>query len=223
MKKIITFIMAMVMVFTSVTALASNGGFVVSPSLNGTPEIIEYENGDPDCTAEWIITSYANRDTLSEAKKAEIEGCYDIIKKTDNAMKLTPELKDVVGDDNAILAVSDLFDLSYYGCDVHEEHNKTTFTLKADTLKNFRALLCYSAGAWKVVEGATVEGDLLTFSTDTFTIFAVLVEVDTTAGDDTVDTGDSARFFLYGAVMVASLVGIVSVLGIKAYSSKKKR
>lgn len=222
MKKIITFVMAVVMVLSmSVTALASNGGFVASPSLNGTPSIEGSENGSADCDAEWVITSYADRGKLSAAQKAEIEKCYDIIKNTENIMSLNAGLASVVGDSDAKLAVSDLFDLSYHGCDSHEEHGKTDFTLKADTLKNFKALLCYSNGEWKIVEGASVNGNLLTFSTDTFSIFAIVVDAGTSAGDDVVNTGDSARFLWYGAIMLVSLVGIAAVVGVKARSSKK--
>lgn len=222
MKRIITFIMTTVLVLTmSVTALATNGGFVVSPSLNGTPDIVECQNGDSDCIAEWIITSYADRENLSSEKKTEIEKCYDIIFITENVIDLTSELAGVVGDTGATLAVSDLFDLSYIGCDSHDGHGKTTFTLEADTLKNFKALLCYKDGVWTVVDGASVDGDLLTFSTDTFSIFAVVVNIDSAAVDDTVDTGDNARLLWYGAIMAASLIGIIAVVGVKARSSKK--
>ncbi len=225
MKKIITFILSTILVLAmSTTALASNGGFVSSPSLNGTPAIKDVESSDSSCTADWILTSYADRGTLPADKKNDIEKVYKDIADIDNAMNLNaPGLAELVGNKDAVLAVSDLFDLSYVGCDAHAEHGKTSFTLEADTLKNFKALLCYTNGEWKVVNGASVNGNKLSFETQDFSIFAILVDVDVQNDDGPVNTGDNARFLWYGAVMLVSLVGIVAVVGVKARSAKKSR
>ncbi len=222
MKKIITLIMAMVMVLSSVTAFATNGGFVNSPSLNGTPAIKEFTNGSSSCTAEWIVTSYADRGTLSDEKKAEMEKAYGDIKGSANIEDLCSSLNGLAGPGKN-LAVSDLFNLAYSDCDVHPEHGKTNFVVQASTLKDFKGLLCYNNNQWMLIDGATVDGDLLKFATENFTIFAIVVEVDAAAVDGPVDTGDSTRFFLYGAVMLASLAGVVTVVGMKARSKKEER
>ena len=85
MKKILIFILAAVMLATmSVTAFAEPGSFVISPSKNKAPVIIEISNGSHECTAKLVITPYADRATLNDEKRTAIEGAYDQIVETEN-------------------------------------------------------------------------------------------------------------------------------------------
>ena len=77
MKKILIFILAAVMLATmSVTAFAEPGSFVISPSKNKAPVIIEISNGSHECTAKLVITPYVVADfeeanELSETVRGE--------------------------------------------------------------------------------------------------------------------------------------------------------
>ena len=66
MKKLVMISLAiMVVLGMSISAIAATGGFIVSPSRNQAPEIIEVTPSDDKCTVEVEVTAYADRDTLS--------------------------------------------------------------------------------------------------------------------------------------------------------------
>ena len=218
MKKAITVVVTLVFVFAlCITSSAAPGNFLESPSRNPAPELIDVILPE-DCTAEIIITSYADRKSMSDDKIAAIEGAYKAIKEASDITSLNQQFKDYVkskGLDSKKLAVSDLFDVSYYGCEVHEYHKQFTFTIKADTLKNFVGLLHFHNGEWDFIENAKLNDDgSLTFTVEDFSPFAIIV--DTGAAD--APTGDVAPW-----IFIALIVASATALTVVAYNYKKEK
>lgn len=218
MKKAITVVVTLVFVFAlCITSSAAPGNFLESPSRNPAPELIDVILPE-DCTAEIIITSYADRDSMSDDKTAALEGAYKAIKEAGDITSLNKQFKDFVkskGLDPKKLAVSDLFDVSYYGCEIHEYHKQFTFTIDAETLKNFVGLLHLHDGEWDFVENAKVNEDgSLTFKVDSLSPFAIIVN---TGASDT-PTGDVTPW-IFIALIVASATGLTVV----AYNYKKEK
>ena len=113
MKKAVSICLALIMVMSmSLTALAAPGKFVSSPSGNRAPIIIEYDNVFEECSAELIITPYAERNTLPEDLREQFEDAYNDIKETDDLSDLNSRLAQEatkLGVDVSALEVSDLF------------------------------------------------------------------------------------------------------------------
>jgi hypothetical protein len=215
MKKVLVVCLMMVMVLSmSVTAFADPDGFVVSPSKNPAPTIIEIVPDDDACTAQLVITPYAARDTLSAELKALIERAYNEIRSTGDLTKLSDELAAIAKDKNVNgtdLAVSDLFDLHIDGCLDHEDHVGNKVVLKADTLKNFVGLLHMTTdGQWELIENAkiTENGKQIEFHVDSFSPFAVVVN----NGEGAPDTGDNSRIYIYTATMALSGLAVVAIV-----------
>lgn len=213
MKRIGAFLFVIVMALCfSITAFAAPGAFLESPSGVLGPSLHSYENEDGDCTAKVIVTPYSKRGSLPTDVKDKLEGAYaDIVGTTDLA-DLSEELKKLAEEkdiDSAALAVSDLFDVSYKDCDVHDEHGYFDIILKADTLSRFTGLLSKGDNGWNLIENAEVviiDGEYhLRFSIDEFTPLAIVVNTDAEAPD----TGDTDMTMLYVSAMVISLVAIV--------------
>lgn len=219
MKKALALILVLVMMYTlSIPAFAAPGAFVTSPSNSGAPSLEDFFNESPECFAELIVTAYKDRGTLSDEKKAELEAAYQQIVSTTDLSTLNSALKaaaEKLGVDVTDLAVSDLFDVSYYSCEHHEDHGKFTIKLKANTFSKFVNLMHYTGSSWEIVENATVDqNDVLTFTVDDLSPFAVVVNT----AKSTENTGDSSAA-IYVLLIMASVAGI-SVLG---YKAKKAR
>ena len=216
MKKFITVLLVFTMVMSlSLAVVAAPGAFQESPSKNQAPELVESGNESEDCLARIIITAYANRDQLPEDTRKAIEDAYKIILESNVTGSLDEVLKpfaDTLGIEVSDLAVSDLFDISMVGCDVHEGHGNFHIKLKADTLKNFVCLLHFCNGEIRVVKDAKVvhDGECLEFTEDEFSPFAIVVN---TAAQEpiTPPTGDSYMIFAVVAA-VSALVLVVLVI-----------
>ncbi len=180
MKKIFALLMTlMVIVAFATVTFADNGGFYESPSANQAPTLDSFENENEECEATLHITSYADRAQLSEEAQQKLAAAFDTILNATDLTTVNSELANlakelgVVGTD---LAVSDLFDISYHEEGDHSGHGAFTVSLNAETLKNFVAFLHYENGQWVLVEDAKVEdGEKLTFTVDTLSPFAVVV------------------------------------------------
>ena len=181
MKKVLVFCLVMVLAFSmSLTVVADAGGFVSSPTGKKAPVLDSYTNESDDCDASLIISSYTDRDQLSEAKRKAIEEAYAQIKATYDLSTLNIALAKYaleLGVPVSHLSVSDLFDISCAHDEGHEEHGKFTVTLKSESLQNFVCLLHYVDGEWEIVENAEVEGNgrSMTFEEDEFSPFAIVV------------------------------------------------
>lgn len=211
MKKLLAVSLAVILVFSFGFTTFANG-FVQSPSNNSAPVVdkTETKNETAGCTAEIEITPYSDRDELPAELKKQMENVYKKVSEATDISTLSTELKTFC-DKNKIntkdLAVSDLFDIAYEGCTAHDGHGQFTITLKAETLKNFVALLHYDGTKFEVVDGAKVsaDGTKLTFKIDDFSPFAIVVNTKGTA------TGDSFNLGLWIAILSASVVALAAV------------
>ncbi|MBO5111531.1 MAG: hypothetical protein J6D21_12560 [Clostridia bacterium] len=219
MKKILTCVFAILMMAAlTVTVFADPGSFVSSPSGISAPELVEYENSDKDCTAKIVICSYANRDSLSADRKAALEAAYNSIVNADDLSGLTSEIEKLAKKlqiETGVLAVSDLFDISYADCEAHEEHGTFTITLKPHMLDNFAGLLHYKNSQWVLVEHAEVseDGVHLTFEEDELSPFAIVVHDGTAVLDE-----DGFPWWLL--ILVVVVVG--GAVTFVVYDKKKK-
>lgn len=223
MKKLLVICFAVLMVVSmSITAFAENGGFVVSPSTNPAPEVETFEPSSDACTADLIVTPYSKRDTLPDKERTMLEKAYGEVMNASDLTTLCAELaslaksKNILGKD---LAVSDLFDVRMEGCETdHALHGSFKIVLKAETLNGFVCLLHMKEdGSWEVIKNAKVtNGNLLSFSANEFSPFAIVVDSSKQGPDK---TGDETMIGLYIAVMAVSAVAIVILVA----KSKKQR
>ena len=222
MKRVLAIgLMIVMMMSVSITAFAAPGSFDKSPSGNKAPVVEEFKPESEECTAELVVTPYAERNELPADLKDQIEKAYSAIASTDDLTKLNSDLAAVAAGKNILgnkLAVSDLFDVHVSGCTAHEDHVNFNITLGADTLNRFVGLLHMNKdGSWELVKNAKVVngGKALNFSMNGFTPYAIVV--DTTG--NTPATGDNSNVLPYIILMAASAVGFVVVLVV----SKKKK
>lgn len=222
MRKIITVCLAVIMlVSVTLSVVAAPGNFVKSPSTNPAPELIEGVNESEGCTAQLIITPYIERDTLPEEDRLIIEGVYKQIVESPDLSALTEDLIDVaakLGVEVKDLAVSDLFDVRYIGCDIHQYHGIFRIKIKAETLDNFVCLLHFHEGEYHIVEDAKVteDGDYLVFTTNKLSPFAIVVNT-SEENPDAPQTND--LFPIY--VSIAAVSGLM-LIGL-AITYKKER
>ncbi len=207
MKKAFVVILSVMMIASlSLTSFAAS--FVSSPSGNPAPTLVSYEFESADCDATLVVTPYSKRNTLSSDAKTAIEAAYTSVKSANDVSTLNADLAALAKSseiNSKNLAVSDLFDVSYIGCDDHSEHGKVTVKLKAETLKDFVGLIHYKNGKWELVSGAKVEGDTLTFSVDSLSPFAIVVNSNRYPSQ----TGDNNTVYLLVAVAALSLAAAV--------------
>lgn len=203
MKKVFVIVLTAVMI-ASLTVSSFAASFVSSPSGNSAPTLVSGKFESEECDADLVITAYSQRSTLSADGKTAIETAYTAIKSANDVSSLNADLaalaksKEIKGTN---LAVSDLFDVSYTGCDSHNGHGKVTVKLSAETLKDFVGLLHYVDGSWELVSGATVSGDELTFTVSSLSPFAIVVD----ATPDSPPTKDNGTVYLLAAVAALSL------------------
>ena len=211
MKKVLALCLTLVMVIAmSVPAFAGPGGFVSSPSGSSAPDLYEYSNTDHNCTATLVITAYADRHTLDDETREELEAAYTEIANSTDITTLNADLAKLAKDmgiDGKKLAVSDLFDVSYYSCPSHSEHGAFHITIKPETLQNFAGLLHRNGDSWELLE-AKVDGELLTFVVEDLSPFAIVV--DTSAGSPV--TGDFSNVGFYVAAMTVSAAALVVIV-----------
>lgn len=216
MKKVLVLSIVFVMIFAlTVPALAASGGFVSSPSGNSAPEMVEFSNSDADCDSVLKITSYADRNTLPDEVRGRIEKAYKDVLNSSNIGDLNDALAEHAGKLNIPeknLAVSDLFDISYYDCDDHMGHGDFTLKLKAETLENFVGLLQFNGDKWEFVANAkVVEKNYLTFTVGELSTFAIVVN--TNPGEQAPPTSDAFPWIPL-IVLVAS-AGVILVIVLK--------
>jgi flagellar basal body-associated protein FliL len=224
MKKVLIVCMVLVMLAsTSIAVFAASGAFVESPSKNPAPELVEGKNTSEDCAAQIIIAAYGDRDELTAEQRQKLEAAYAMIIGTQDLSTLNGALKTLAeqrGVSASDLAVSDLFDISATECDGHADHGHFDITLKADTLKNFVALLHYYNGEWRLVENAEVtnNGEHLEFDEDEFSPFAIVVST-----ADIVVPPEPANNCLWIILLILLLVIILVALAIWYFYRRSKK
>lgn len=221
MKKILRFLMISALLLSlSVSAFAA-GGFVVSPSGNEPPEVIDKELPE-GCTAEVIVTPYSDRITLGEEGRHRIETAYREIINADDVGEFNDKLAEVAEELNITtkdLSVSDLFNIHIEGCDDHDLHGPIALKLKAETLQNFVALLHFNGEEWEYIDASVIgqEGTILSFDFQFEGPYAILVD---TSGGSTKppQLGDQLPTLLI-VMIVASAIGLVVI----AIGNRKER
>ena len=214
MKKIVVICLSLVMLFSlSMTAFAA-GMFVSSPSGNRVPTLVGYMNGSPDCSLEIKITAYADRDTLPDYDREQIENAYwQIVNAVEDGNDFYKAVEVVANDlemSVSSISVSDLFDISAFGCTNHGEHLGTTITLQSETFENFVGMLRLKDGVWESIEilEYNKENNTITFYVEDFSPFAILVDND--GGGMPPKTNDGHNAYLW--VMLTAAAGFMLVV-----------
>ena len=215
MKKVLALLLTVALVATlSVSAFAQTGGFVSSPSNNQAPTLISFKASDKDCDGSLVVTSFGKRNELSDTLRALLEKARDEVASSTDLTKLNSDLAKVAAQKNIAgsnLAVSDLFDIHVTGCDTHDGHFEFDITLAADTLSRFVGLLHMKHdGTWELVKDAKVvnNGEHLTFSVESLSPFAIVVNTDPNAAPP---TSDNWMIYVYGGIAVVSGIALVAV------------
>lgn len=195
MKKIFVVCLTILLVLgMSTSVFAAKGGFVSSPSGNDAPRIVSFEALDKDCDAELVIVPYGEKDTLPAKYRDLMEKAY-------------ADCQD------AECPISDLFFVTYKGCDDHDGHKGFKIVLDADTLDGFTKLSWLDEdGEWHTVEGAKINSDgYLEFTLERLNVpLAIVVNCDKSP-----ETGDNNNIYIYGILMLVSAAAVV-VLAVKS-------
>ena len=225
MKKVLAICLMLVMIVSvSVTAFADPGAFLISPSKNRAPEVVSTEKESDDCTAEIVITPYSERDKLPDDQRKNLEDAYSEIVGTTDLTKLTKDLEELakkLGVDPSDLAVSDLFNAHYTGCDGHDDHGYIKVAVTADTLKNYVGLLVRKGDKWELDKTANLKEEngqkYLYFHFDEPAPYAVVVNGGLSGNLS--QTGDNSLIYVYAIIMAVSAIAIV-VIAIKSRKQK---
>ena len=222
MKKIISILMTAVLLFSLCTVVMADD-FMGSPSAKPGPEVVEIE-GDDELEGTVIVTPFKDKNNLDPENKAAIEKIYDDIKgNTDNTAFSQALDKISAGQnvDRADLAVSELFNVTVKDGTEADAQGKVTIKLKLEDAGKFVSLVVFNGEKWEVVEGATVNGDILTFKAAPDGQFAVVVDASAATNNNNDPTGDI--IMTLAVVMAVSAAGIVVtlVLGKKKQSAAK--
>ncbi len=212
MKKLAIICLTLLMLVSlSVSAFATNGGFVSSPSGKPGPRIIEFDPDNDACEAIIVVTPYSGREDLPDGGQ-ELEGAYADIKGTDDVTTLNGDLadlateKEIPGED---LGVTDLFNMHMENCDpeVHESENHGSFRIKleGDTLEYFVGLLHKNDdGNWELIQDVVLEGDTLEFTVSTGELGPYAIVVDTNPDREPPFSGDNSYLLLWALLAAGS-------------------
>ncbi len=181
MKKLFALVLTLIIAVCACVCISATGGFVSSPSNNQAPVVVEFKTDLDGCPAVIICTAYADREELGTENREKLEDAYETIVNTMDLSVLNEDLEEIakqVGANVENLAVSDMFDISAVGCDLHENHGHFEIKLKPTSLKNFVALIHYYKGEWRIIEDVEFdeEGNL-EFIEDEFSPFAIVVDI----------------------------------------------
>lgn len=182
MKKVLALCVALLMVVVlAVPALAAPGAFVSSPSGNTAPTLDGAVSDSEECTAQVIITAYADRANLSDEDRATLEKAYnEIVNYTsDNAFKtILAQLAQELNCNTTQLSVSDLFDIATTNCATHDGHGGFTVTLKVTNAAQLVGILHFNGTAWEIADMQSVdeEKNTVTFHATDFSPFALVVD-----------------------------------------------
>lgn len=213
MKKLLFLpLLSLLLLSMSLSAFAA-GGFVVSPSGNEPPEIIDKELPE-GCTAEVIVTPYSDRVSLGEEGRKRIEDAYRDIVGAEDIGELNDKLASVAEELNINtkdLSVSDLFNIHIEGCDDHDLHGAIAVRMKAETLENFVSLLYYNGDTWEFIDASVIgqEGNILAFDFELEGPYAVVVDT-SGSGTKPPQLGDSLSILLI-VMIVASATGLIAI------------
>lgn len=207
MKKMMVSLLAIVLVLTMAVPVFAAGNFISSPSYRDCPQLVDYAFIG-DCQGELLFTSYSDRDDLSAEEKALFEKAYQQIADSKDLKSLFAGIQIPAGMQN--LGVSDLFYVSYKGCDDHDGHTFTA-TIKPEVIKNLAGVYVMVNGEWLAVD-YKVDGLNLVLNAEYYGPYAIVLGTDAVPG-----TGDSFPWG-YLVAMVVSAAGLVVI----AVASKKK-
>lgn len=232
MKKTFIVLVTLAMIATlCMPVMAEPGGFVSSPSKEQAPTLVDGKNESPECVAELLITSYADRKHLDEGVRKAFESAYTSILGAEKLNELNSAIVNIAEDagfELSDLSVSDLFDISCSSCEGHENHGKFSVKLRPEDLEGFVCLIHYVDGKWKVVENARVAADGVTleFEEKNFSPFAIIT------GDDSSDiilpTVEEEGLSPLAKTLIAAAIGAAVGAGLTAggfciYNHAKKK
>lgn len=220
MKKIITLILAITMVFASaVSVFAVQDGFVESPSKDSV-SLDSFDNESDGCNAVIIVTPYSDVDELEDTKEQENKDAYnEIVEKAEAFLKALKKLASLKNIDLSRLAVSEVFDVSYYEAAGHDGHGAFTITVSVKNLENFVGLLHRHNGEWQVVENASLNGDKITFTVDELSPFAIVVDTD--AQNPEIPNTNTVADMTAQTLISAAAVALFSMLLVVVLRQKK--
>lgn len=207
MKKMLSCVLALTLVFTMTVSVFAAGGFISSPSAQKGPKLIDA--AIEGCEGDIILVPYSEKEELEDAKRKLLEAAYESIAQNKDLSKICDELKELADKldiDVKDLAVSDLFYLDYEGCDDHEGHGPFTVSIRPEIINNFVALMTLVDGEWVIVDGAKIVDGVLTFSGDNYGPYAIVLNTGMNP-----ETGDSFPW-IYVVMMGISVVGLTAVL-----------
>lgn len=224
MKKTFALVVTVILMLSAcIPAFAVNGSFTGSPTNNSDPVLVDVSSTVPGFTGNLVLTSYKNRNNLSEAQKQQLETAYKQIAESSDLTAIVPAIKTIAANAKVEvkdLAVSDLFFAHDESPVVANQSGKYTITMKCDNLDKFVSLLCFNDGKWSVVEDAKVDSNgNLVFTTDVLGSFATVVSIE---GSGAVKPQTGEQFpWAYVVVAGVSAVALI-VLAVVAVKLKKK-
>lgn len=206
MKRVSTFLMAMLMIVALAIPAFAASAFVSSPSDRPAPTIVSFEPDHKDCKAELVITAYADRASLSDEARALLEQAYaDIANGGSDFLSILAQLAEQLKVDASELAISDLFDIDTTHCADHDEHGGFTITIKIDDASKLVGILHLNQTGWEICDIYDIdrEGDTVKFHGTEFSPFALVV----TTGELPAEGGSNLWWIILLIVVVLAAVG----------------
>ncbi len=225
MKKVFSILMVSVMIVAmGITAFAVPDNFVSSPTANQAPAVSDVSSSDENFKGEIVVTPYASRNNLAAEKLDEIQGAFSGITSAADLTAVSAGLRTIAANRNiapANLAVSDLFDLSEYNDDGYQRNGTVTVTLKSSSFRNFVALLHYVNSQWEIVENARLgaDGETLTFTVDSFSPFAVVVNTDSSVPSSPQTGYDFPVEYVCGAIAFCAAAVVFFAMSKRAHNA----
>jgi flagellar basal body-associated protein FliL len=218
MKKVLTLCLTLLLVITlALPVMAAPGAFVSSPSAAGAPALDSFKADTEGCTAEIVITAYADRANLDEASRQELEEAYNQIVNSgaDNAFaKALAQLAASLNMQVSGLSISHLFDIDTTDCATHDSHGGFTITLKIENADKLLGVLRMGHTAqWELCDSVVVdkEAGTVTFHAADFSPFALVVDNGTTSGPQIVDDEKGGAWWII-LIVVVVLIAVAVVV-----------
>jgi len=224
MKKFLTSVLVLIMIAcVSISAFADMGGFTESPSKKKAPELVSGSNSSADCTAELIITAYADRNDLSTEHIQAIERAYTLIRGTQNLGTLHHDIALMAyanGVESDALTVSDLFNMHATNCNHHDGHGHFDVVLAPETLENFVCLVYFDGESWHVVESAEVtnNGEHLEFDAEQLGAYAIIVSKEATNPIRDEEGGPNVGVIVGVSVASLAVLIVIAALLLKKFA-----
>ena len=232
MKKVISFVTALLICVSLATAVLAEDTFVPSVPSKDAPEVVTVKDNDGKDVAGVIkdsagkTTGYVESGKLTVTSVAEANTSTDISAEAkatlldvyDKLSKGTMELPYGTGVDADKMVIKDLFDVT---CDV-QTNDSVELTFDIDVASTAKVVvMVYNNNTWSEVTAVKNNGNgTVTCTFEKFGAVAIAIPAD--ANKTPSETGDNSDLMLWTVLLTASAVAVVVLVTVRRRSMMSK-